>query len=145
MIDAVSFLHHDAQGRIVQVGTCARADLPLQDRTAEGLARLAAAADLDRDYVALSGPEPVVAPRPALGAGLAPAVIAADGAAVATITGLPAGTRVTVRRAGGLPLFQGTVDDGVFAFTTDQAGVYAVHLEHFPHLDQSLEITAHAL
>jgi hypothetical protein len=63
--------------------------------------------------------------------------IAADGVDEALIEGLPAGTEVTVDTR--LPI---TVDDGVFAFTTDLPGEYRLTLSHPQSLIEEVIVNA---
>jgi len=63
--------------------------------------------------------------------------IAADGQDAATLENLPAGTTVTVDDAK-----TWTVDDGVFAFSTNTPATYTVRVENWPHQVYEAEITA---
>lgn len=116
-------LHYDpATGRIVQTGNCAPFDLEHQH--VPDCDRLVGKADLHVDYVDLSGPQPVVRPRPS---------------APTSLLDLPYPATVTVRSNALGTSESYTVEDGSFEYS-DAPGRYTITVQAWPHLDATFEV-----
>ncbi|WP_395454097.1 hypothetical protein ACHMW5_07895 (plasmid) [Azospirillum melinis] len=119
----VDYVLHDAEGRIRQVGICARDVLDRQAHGQSDLAVLEAKAHHLTDYVDLTGETPEVRARP-------------------TISGLdrlPSGAMIDVTCTVTGATNSYSVDDGSFEYT-DMPGVYRVKVSRFPYLDFVTEI-----
>jgi hypothetical protein len=111
-------------GEILQVAGCGPAELEFFQLP--GCARLQVKADVKRDYVDLTGSEPVVHPRPEIES--------------LDALPIPATVTVTCRASGAIGTY--TVEDGSFDYD-DLPGTYDVHVSAWPHHDAHfvLEIT----
>lgn len=117
------FTRFDAQGRILGTGGCALADYRHQQQPGDhGIVPYAA--DLERDYVDLSGAETVVRPRPTI-AGLDALPVPCT----VTVTSLTLGTSETYE-----------VTDGSFEYD-DLPGAYRITVSAWPHRDATFEVT----
>ncbi|NYZ17204.1 hypothetical protein HL658_32060 [Azospirillum sp. RWY-5-1] len=122
----VPFIHYDpATGRVVQTGHCSPVELDHQ--AVAGCERLdGLTADINADYVDLSGGFAVVRPRPAL-PGFDKTTILADGQDVATIL-LPDPCTVTINGTAHI------VEGGRLELVGAYPGAYRVVIDQFPHL-----------
>lgn len=74
--------------------------------------------------------------RPKISATVSKSVILADGADIASISGLPQPCTVTL---GGQRYW---VEDGVFGFTTDVPGTFSLTVQAWPYLDAEFIVEA---
>lgn len=103
-------------GEIVQVAGCGPAELEFFQLP--GCARLQVMADVKRDYVDLSGPEPIVRQRPEIES--------------LDALPIPATVTVTCRASGAVGTYR--VEDGSFDYD-DLPGIYDLHVSAWPHHD----------
>ena len=111
-----------------------RVDNPIAPQSGQEVLQTDQRVYASRDYVDTDTSE--IKQRPTFSA-FDKTEIAADGQDAATLSNLPAGTEVTVDDAKSW-----TVDDGVFAFSTNMPATYTVRVENWPHQVYEAEITA---
>jgi hypothetical protein len=136
------YVIHDAAGRIIASGSCPVKDLGLQT-AGWGRSDLAVlpTGETSYDPNASMVQAGTVMPRPALAATLDKIAIKADGLDAATLSTLPAPTRLLVRGPHGATTHD--VTDGQFVLTTTWPGTYAIRvLDAWPYLPEEWELDA---
>lgn len=122
----MSFLFYDQTGCILQTGECPAPEFEHQ-RPGPGCKRLQGQANLTRDYVDLSGDDPVVRERPAL-RGFDKTRILADDTDTATLRDLPSPCTVLVNGVAH------TVTGGELALSCHLPIRLTVVIDAFPYL-----------
>ncbi|WP_044563843.1 hypothetical protein [Azospirillum sp. B4] len=135
---SVDFITYDDAGRIHAFGTLSVPDALVDQNVAaqarDGLAAMLGSGHPDTDYVR----DGAILPRPPLPATADKAEVVADGTDAVAISGLPAGTIVTLDGQ------SATAEGGTMDITTTLPGRHQVFVSCWPYRDLTLEITAHA-
>lgn len=131
----VKFLVHDASGRIKRTGYCDKNDVALQAML-EGESVIQDDGQYN-DITHYVDPSGAVQPRAELPSNFDKLTIFGNGTDVATLSGLPVGTVVTVDGAS-----KHQVDDGVFEFTAILPAVYDISVVAWPYFDKAFQIKA---
>lgn len=119
-------------GRISRVVTAPES--MIQDQAQAGESYVAGSANTLTQYVNTAKRR--VENRPKISATVSKSVILADGADIASISGLPQPCTVTL---GG---HRYRVEDGVFGFTTDVPGTFSLTVQAWPYLDAEFIVEA---